>query len=75
MAARKQKSEEAPIDLQGIESRSGFDFTDETHRNRIATSAYYKAERRGFSGGGELDDWLSAGQEINEEASKHDKAG
>jgi hypothetical protein len=75
MAARKQKSDETPIDLQGVESGSGFDFTDETHRHRVATSAYYKAERRGFSMGGELDDWLAAEQEINEQASRNEKAG
>jgi hypothetical protein len=74
MAARKQRSDETPIELEGVESRSGFDFTDEKHRSRIATSAYYKAERRGFSSGGELDDWLSAEQEINEE-SRRDKSG
>jgi hypothetical protein len=75
MAARAQKSDEAPIEIRGIESRSGFDFTDETHRNRIATSAYYKAERRGFSAGGELDDWLCAEREVNEQASGNEKPG
>jgi hypothetical protein len=69
MADGKQKTDDAPIDMQGIESRSGFDFTDETHRNRIATSAYYKAERRGFSAGSELEDWLCAEREIKEQAS------
>lgn len=29
-------------------------------REHIATAAYYNAERRGFTPGGELDDWLLA---------------
>jgi len=74
MAARRTKSDDMPIDIEGVESSSGFDFADETHRHRIATSAYYKAERRGFSAGGELEDWLLAEQEIKEEASRKDKS-
>lgn len=31
---------------------------------RIAELAYYKAERRGFHPGSELDDWLEAEQEL-----------
>lgn len=31
----------------------------------IATSAYYKAEERGFMPGHELDDWLKAEAEVN----------
>lgn len=58
MAAKNQKPDRQSIDVRGIESRSSFDFTDEAHRNRVATAAYYKAERREFSGGGERDDWL-----------------
>lgn len=30
----------------------------------VAECAYYKAERRGFRPGSELDDWLAAEQEI-----------
>lgn len=33
--------------------------------NLIATSAYYKAEERGFMPGHEVDDWLTAEIEIN----------
>lgn len=32
---------------------------------RVATAAYYRAEKRGFSPGGELDDWLEAEREIS----------
>ncbi len=34
--------------------------SDEKRISRIAESAYYKAEARGFSPGYELDDWLAA---------------
>lgn len=30
----------------------------------IAEAAYYRAERRGFQGGSELDDWLEAETEV-----------
>jgi hypothetical protein len=32
----------------------------------IATAAYYRAERRGFAPGGEVEDWLAAEREIDE---------
>jgi hypothetical protein len=31
----------------------------------IAEAAYYRAERRGFAGGNEIADWLSAEQEVD----------
>lgn len=38
---------------------------DETARRAmIAQAAYFRAERRDFRGGGELDDWLQAELEI-----------
>lgn len=40
--------------------------TDEQRRQMIAVVAYYRAERRGFCEGGELDDWLAAEAEINQ---------
>jgi Protein of unknown function (DUF2934) len=33
-------------------------------RKIVAVTAYYKAEKRGFNPGHELDDWLEAEQEI-----------
>lgn len=36
----------------------------------IATSAYYKAEQRGFMPGHELDDWLTAETEVNTSGDK-----
>jgi hypothetical protein len=37
---------------------------DEAQRRLIAEIAYFAAERRGFSPGYELDDWLEAEQEV-----------
>ncbi|SFN05982.1 DUF2934 domain-containing protein [Nitrosomonas communis] len=34
---------------------------------RIAIAAYYKAQERGFQPGHELDDWLAAEAEVNNE--------
>lgn len=34
----------------------------------IACAAYYRAEKRGFSGGSELEDWLQAEAEIERTA-------
>jgi hypothetical protein len=32
---------------------------------RVATAAYFRAQERGFSPGGELEDWLEAEREIS----------
>lgn len=37
----------------------------EDRHNMIATAAYYRAERRGFNGGCETEDWLEAEAEID----------
>ncbi len=39
----------------------------ESREARIAEAAYWRAERRGFAPGNELDDWLSAEKEIDEQ--------
>lgn len=38
----------------------------ESREARIAEAAYWRAERRGFAPGGEIDDWLNAEKEIDE---------
>jgi len=52
------KTTDNPTDI----SSSDLDLlpSDEKRISRIAESAYYKAEARGFSPGYELDDWLAA---------------
>ncbi len=39
--------------------------TDEERQRFVAEAAYFRAERRGFTQGGELDDWLEAEAEID----------
>ena len=39
----------------------------ESRRGRIAEAAYYRAERRGFAPGYEIDDWLAAESEVDTE--------
>ncbi len=34
------------------------------YRELVAIAAYYRAERRGFAPGGELEDWLDAEREV-----------
>ena len=36
----------------------------EARRSMIAQAAYFRAEKRGFAGGCELDDWFEAEREI-----------
>ncbi len=39
-----------------------------TFREMVAERAYSKAEKRGFAAGHELEDWLEAEQEINNQS-------
>ena len=39
--------------------------SEEDRQDMISTAAYYRAERRGFSGGNEVQDWLEAEAEID----------
>jgi hypothetical protein len=54
--------------LSGISGRDTpppADFAIRSRQRKIAEAAYFKAERRGFAGGRELDDWLAAEQEVD----------
>lgn len=42
----------------------------ESREARIAEAAYWRAERRGFAPGSELEDWLSAEKEIDEQKNR-----
>lgn len=37
----------------------------EARRRRVAEAAYYRAQRRGFAPGHEVDDWLEAEKEVD----------
>lgn len=41
---------------------------DPARRARIAIAAYYRAERRGFAPGREIEDWLEAERELDRRA-------
>jgi hypothetical protein len=41
------------------------------HGEMIAIAAYYKAEKRGFMPGFEMQDWLEAEKEISESITHH----
>ena len=50
---------------QSEPTQSAADASDPHERARqIALRAYYRAERRGFTPGGELEDWLEAEREL-----------
>jgi len=42
----------------------------ESREARIAEAAYWRAERRGFAPGHELEDWLNAEKEIDEQSDR-----
>ena len=41
------------------------DFDRDTRHRKIEVAAYFKAERRGFAPGHELDDWLAAEERLH----------
>ena len=45
---------------QGGQYQSRARTTDEERRQKIATAAYYRAEKRGFEAGRDVEDWLEA---------------
>ena len=49
---------------EGITRSPAPAIADEKREQMIAEAAYYRAEKRGFVGGQELDDWLAAEAEI-----------
>jgi len=66
-------------------SASQVNVSDDERRRMVAEAAYYRAQQRGFTAGGEVDDWLEAEREITQRfrsgAARHahganrDKAG
>lgn len=41
------------------------DLSEDMRRGMIAQAAYLRAERRGFTGGNEVEDWLAAEAEVD----------
>lgn len=55
----------SPTPVIGIESKHALDNLDiEDKVSRIAISAYFKAEARGYEPGHEIQDWLEAEAEV-----------
>lgn len=46
-------------------SSATLEISAEQRQGMIAEVAYYKAEKRGFSGGSPVDDWLAAESEVD----------
>jgi hypothetical protein len=60
------QSSDAQITGGSLERREIPSFSD-SREQRIAEAAYWRAERRGFEPGHELDDWLQAEREIDDQ--------
>ncbi len=57
--------ETAPDSAPGSGGKTAWDELSEAERYRmIAEAAYFRAERRGFARGSELEDWIEAVEEI-----------
>lgn len=64
--ARAQSTSPAPATARPRARPKKAEAVDpEQRRHLIAEAAYFKAERRGFAGGGELADWIEAEAEID----------
>lgn len=52
--------------VEGAHTSSETRFSEDERRRMVAEAAYYRAQQRGFSAGGEVDDWLTAEREISQ---------
>jgi hypothetical protein len=65
-APQPPTSEPTAVTAAHLERREIPSFS-ESREARIAEAAYWRAERRGFVAGQELDDWLAAEKEVDNE--------
>ena len=72
---RPSDSTEAAAERSGdLESREpAADRGTEERHERVARSAYFRAEARGFAPGRELDDWIEAEAELGAQAADPDR--
>lgn len=55
-----------PKNNKNTSAKQAIDETNnEDHYQRIATAAYYRAQKRGFIDGDAVQDWLEAEMEVN----------
>jgi DUF2934 family protein len=64
--AAQPTSSDTEVTATQLERREIPSFS-ESREARIAEAAYWRAERRGFGAGQELDDWLAAEKEVDED--------
>lgn len=62
---RKSVSKTSAAATKSEASTATINISDEQRLEMIAQAAYYKAEKRGFSGGDPREDWLTAELEID----------
>ena len=68
-AAERDGDTSAPdVPTTPTNASTATEMNPEERRERIATAAYYRAERRNFAGDAGLDDWLEAEREIDSAA-------
>ena len=58
-AAARVRKKSVKADTQGAQ------ISEDMRRGMVAQAAYLRAERRGFCGGSETDDWLAAEAEVD----------
>ena len=71
-AAREESAEQSSANAAitgGSLERREIPSLSEDREQRIAEAAYWRAERRGFEPGHELDDWLEAEREVDAQKS------
>lgn len=65
VASTEKKPAKAPAAKRVSAKKNAPAISPEHRYHMIATAAYYLAERRGFAGGYEMQDWISAEAEID----------
>jgi hypothetical protein len=66
--AKQPASSAAQAEVTGTQlERREIPSFSESRAARIAEAAYWRAERRGFTAGQELDDWLAAEKEVDDD--------
>ena len=65
-AGRGNKDPSAARGNSALGGDSQISLSEDERRRMIAEAAYYRAERRGFTAGREVDDWLAAEREISQ---------
>lgn len=64
--ASQQRSRPAPAKAASVTgAATGITVSEDARRAMIEQAAYLRAERRGFSPGGEVEDWLAAEAEVD----------